>query len=214
MSGCGFIDFFKLKKNGSSTSSSADVEIYGYSLGAKAGSRDASALASVYAATTTIAPAAIRPDPDLWVRRLIRQFRDEGTLVARMTGDVEAYRPLLGGASEDFTTLPQETYDATSLLALMTVAESACSALVAPASWNYPGWSTILPSGITDVDTNLAFLAQRLTGLPTSRISSTMITALKTIMQTANSGSSTYTSYDAYVAPCVALLLDAEALLL
>ena len=56
--------------------------------GDKAGGMDEAALARVRAIATDKPPAAIRPDPDLYVRRLLRQYRDEGPLVAREIGRV------------------------------------------------------------------------------------------------------------------------------
>lgn len=213
-SGCGFFDYFKMKKSsGTSANYGTDVEVYGYDLGPKAGGRDLSALNTIWSISTAYAPAAIRPDPDMYVRRLLRQYRSEGTTVARNIGLVEAYRPLLGGASQDFVTLPQETYDATSLLAMMLVAETACKGLVDPNSTDHPGWTTILPAAAADTDTNLKFLAQRFIGRPSSKIDASVITKLKALMYAANSNSTNY-STTSYVAPCTALALDGEALLL
>lgn len=181
------------------------------SLGDKAGEVDEVALATVYAATSTVAPAPVRPDPDLYARRLLRQFKSEDLVVARSIGATEDYRPLLGGASEDFKTPPQETYDATSLLALQKVAEEICQALVAPNSWEQPGWRTILPyNPSSQIDDNLRFLAQRMLGISDSKITAEMMSMLRTAVTTSGA-SVTNTSY---VLPCTMLALDAEALLL
>lgn len=180
-------------------------------LGDKAGEADEVALLTVYAATSTIAPAPVRPDPDLYARRLLRQFKSEDLVVARSIGATENYRPLLGGASEDFKTPPQETYDATSLLALQKVAEEICQALVAPNSWEQPGWTTILPAHpSTQIDENLRFLAQRMLGISNSKITTEMMSMLRTAVTT----SSASVTNSSYVLPCTMLALDAEALLL
>lgn len=180
--------------------------------GGTAGGPDAAALTDLYAVATTRAPAAIRPDPDLFVRRLIRQYRPEGPLVAREIGRVEEYRMLLGGASETFSAPPQESYDATSLLAMQKVTEETCKALVAPTDWQHPGWRSILPKALSDVKGNLRFLAQRLLGLPSARVPSVVIDDLATITNAAREdGTLTHASY---VPACVALSTDAEALLL
>jgi hypothetical protein len=169
-------------------------------------------LDGVHGVQTDKPPAAIRPDPDLFARRLLRQYRPEGSLVAREIGRVEAFRLLLGGASDDFATPPQETYDSTSLLAMQKVSEEICKSLVAPNAWEHPGWKTILPSPPGAVETNIRFLAQRIIGIPTSRIDSTAIADLVDLTnKSKESGELTYTSY---VPACVALSLDAEALLL
>lgn len=206
-SGCYFFDFFTKK---ASDGTEANDGVIGQPLGAKAGSRDDSALASVYAITTSVAPAAIRPDPDTMVRRLIRQYRSEGAVVARQIGKSEEYRMLLGGASADFSTAPQESYDATSVLATLKVAEEVCESLVAPNSSDHPGWTTILPAAASDSDTNTRFIAQRFTGLPGSKISDEAITSLKEILTKAAAGSEI--TYDHYVPVCVAAALDANAL--
>ena len=54
-----------------------------------------------------------------------------------------------------------------------------CRALVA--SERPSGWSTILPA-VSDLDTNLVFLAQRFLGKRSEDIDSSIITSLKTIM--------------------------------
>ncbi|MCA2960938.1 MAG: hypothetical protein IOD12_11845 [Silvanigrellales bacterium] len=180
--------------------------------GERAGSLDATALNGVHAVTTTKAPAAIRPDPDLYARRLLRQYREEGPLVAREIGRVEEYRMLLGGASEDFRVVPQESYDSTSLLAMQKVAEEICLSLVAPTPWQHPGWNSILPQGPSALKANVTFLAQRFLGVPTSRIPADVITDLVALTQ--STSTETGLTNEAYVPACVALSTDAEALLL
>jgi len=208
LSGCYFFDFFK-KKSGDS-SSATNEGVLGQSLGNRAGAQDDAALASLYAVSTTIAPAPIRPDPDVMVRRLLRQYRDEGATVARQIGRVEDYRLLLGGATRDFATAAQETYDATSVLAFLKVAEDVCTGLVAPNAGDHPGWSTILPAAPTESDTNLRFLAQRFSGLPSTRISDEMLTSLRAIMDDASSGAAYQLEH--YVPACVTVALDASAM--
>jgi hypothetical protein len=180
--------------------------------GGKAGGADAAALSALYQKSTDKPPAAVRPDPDLYARRLLRQYRPEGTLVAREIGRVEEYRLLLGGASEDFRTVPQESYDATSLLAMQKVTEDICTSLVAPNAWQHPGWKTILPNAAGNVAGNLKFLAQRILGLPSARIPSEVLTDLTTLTNTAKVDGQI--RWESYVPACVALSSDAEALLL
>jgi hypothetical protein len=179
--------------------------------GARAGGMDSTLLASVHESTTARPPAAIRPDPDTHIRTLLRQYRPDGPLIAREIGRVEDYRPLLGGASEDFSKAPQLTYDATSLLAVQKVASEICTALINPGPEQL-GWATILPEPPSQTEGNIRFLAQRFIGLPSSQISEATITALGEILDLSlEQGQATLGSY---VPVCVALSLDAEALLL
>lgn len=182
-------------------------------LGARAGSADEVRLGTVYGLTENVyAPSGVRPDPDLFVRRMLRQFRAEGSTIAQEIGRVENYRLLLGGASEDFRTTPQEGYDATSLLALQTVAEEVCRGLVNPTGWEHPGWNTILPSPPAEIDANLHFLAKNILGVPASKVDETRLAPLRAMVNLAAvSGQITNASY---IPACAALSLDAEALLL
>lgn len=209
LSGC----YVFKKKSISEGSKSASVgEVLGASLGEKAGSMNEAALAQVYAVKTTHAPAGVRPDPDTFVRQLLLQYREQGAVVAREIGRVEQYRMLLGGASDNFSIVPQESYDATSLLAELKVAEEVCQGLVDPNSSLHAGWETILPADPKDTTTNIRFLAQRLKGLPSSTITADAITKLQAILQTALvNGQVTNASY---IPVCATLLIDAEALLL
>lgn len=181
-------------------------------LGSKAGGMDSAALASAYGITTSVAPAALRLDPDLYARRLLRQYRAEGLTLARAVGNLEDYRELLGGASQDFRVVPQEVYDATSLLALQKVTEDVCVSLVNP-TWTQQqqGWKTILPQAATEVNANIRFLAQRIMGVPSSYISEAVITTLIAEVNRTRKGAATYADY---VPSCVMLTVDAEALLL
>lgn len=209
---CYFVDFFRRSRDAGESGEGNSSDVLGDDLGAKAGGRNDAALASVYAVATTKAPAAVRPDPDLLARRLLRQFRSEGTTLARSIGEVENYRQLLGGASIDFATAPATGYDATSVLAAMKVAEEICRALVAPSDWEHPGWQTILPAAVTDVRTNLVFLAQRITGVSSNDLSSAKIDQLETIFDNANTDGQV--TADDYVSPCTAVVLDAQAMLM
>lgn len=189
----------------------ATAALLGESLGPRASGIDEAALQDVYAVTTTHAPAGVRPDPDLFVRQLLLQYRDQGSLVAREIGRVESFRMLLGGANENFTIVPQETYDATSLLAELKVAEEVCQSLVAPDARLHPGWSTILPAAASEVDTNVRFLAQRLLGVASTTIDEDNINSLKEILASAQGA--TLDNQD-YIPVCATLIIDAEALLL
>lgn len=208
---CYLLNFFNRKHNADEGGGDAS-EVLGDNLGAKAGGRDEAALASVYAVPSVKSPAAVRPDPDVFARRLLRQFRAEGTTLARVIGDVENYRVLLGGATLDFSTAPANGYDATSVLATMKVAEEICKALVSPNSWQHPGWSTILPNPVTDVRSNLVFLVQRISGIKSSEVSEQKISQLELILT--NAQGSDDLSAEAYVDPCTAVVLDAQAMLM
>lgn len=218
LSGCYIYNFFKRDRNSSSDDEEPTGGVIGNSLGPKAGGVDEAALAQVYAVSTTHAPSAIRPDPDLFVRRLLRQYRAEGVTVARQIGQVEQFRLLLGGASTDFAKAPQETYDATSLLAVSKVAEEVCRGLVAPNPYEHGNWTTILPYPAGNEDENIQWLAQRIIARPTSSIPTTVFTQLTAIME----GEKPYLSenwwadgnaYAKYVPVCATLALDADALL-
>ncbi len=202
--------FFRKRSKGSAQEESAEG-VLGQSLGSKAGGPNSANLAALYAITTEHAPAAVRPDPDVFVRRLLLQYRSEGATVAREIGRVEQYRSLLGGASEDFSTAPQLTYDATSLLAKMKVAEEVCQGLVAPTAALQPGWQTILPAAPSNLDTNLRFLAQRFLGVPLAEVDDQVVASLTTIVDAEAAGSAYANSH--YIAACVALAVDADSLL-
>lgn len=208
LSGC---FFFKKKHAGSAVEETAEA-VLGKSLGQKALGPDYDELESIYGLVSEHPPAAIRTDPDTYARQMLLQFREEGTVVARAIGQIEPYRILLGGASTDFSKPPQETYDATSLLAAMAVADIICQALVAPNSTDHPGWDTILPQPPSRVESNITYLAQRILGIHSSDISGETIDAMIDIFDTANSDGSE--DFDDYVPVCVALQLDADALLL
>lgn len=200
------------KKNPLSSETTGEFDSGLSALGNKAAGADEALLSSLSLITTEVAPASIRPDPDLYARRLLLQYREEGVAVARAIGETQDYRSLLGGASEDFRTAPQETYDATSLLAAQKVTEDVCAALVNPNEWQHPSWSTILPAAATEVDANLLFLAQRFLGLPNSQIPQEVLTSLKEMVELSAEGETV--TYEDYVPACTMLSMDAEALLL
>lgn len=179
---------------------------------ARAGSPDETAVDALRGLTSLLPPAAVRPDPDLFVRRLLRQYRADGTLLAKEIGRVEDYRLLLGGATENFSTVPQETYDSTSLLASQTVASEICTGLIAPNSYSHPGWNTILPHDVADVSGNVQFLAQRIIGIPSQRLSNSALQALQQIVEM--SAVQNAITLESYIPACIALTSDAEALLL
>lgn len=210
LQGCYF--FRKRGNKGSASTTAATGNYYGDAIGNTANGANAAALAALYAINTDQAPAPIRPDPDVFVRRLLLQYRAEGSTVAREIGRVEQFRMLLGGASEDFATTPQETYDATSLLANMKVAEEICQGLVAPTAALQPGWNTILPHPTTSTNANIRYLAQRFMGLPSSDLPDAAIASLTAILDGETGGASPQLTH--YVPVCVALVLDAQSLLL
>lgn len=218
LTGCYIFNFFK--KSSSDDEGGEGVftgAVIGQPLGDRAGGLDEAALAAVYQATTSHAPAALRPDPDLFVRRLLLEYRSEGATVARQIGEVEQFRLLLGGASEDFSKAPQDAYDATSLLAVHKVAEDICRGLVAPNPWEHDGWRSILPHGAGEEEANVAWLAQRIIGKPSDKIGADKLSALLAIMHAeepflapADGGGNAYIKY---VPVCATLALDAESLL-
>ncbi|SMF55521.1 hypothetical protein [Pseudobacteriovorax antillogorgiicola] len=203
--------FFRKRTPGGTESTTSGV--VGESLGLRAGGVDDAALAEVHGISTSYAPAGIRPDPDVVVRNLLLEYRDQGSTVAREIGRVESYRLLLGGANQDFTITPQNTYDATSLLAKLKVAEEVCTGLVAPSEDQHPGWDTILPADPSDTGTNILFLAQRLMGVPSSAIEADTISSLESIIATATEDDGSY-SLDSYIPVCATLILDVNSLLL
>ncbi len=203
--------FFRKRKTGSHANNSDIPSILSKPLGSRAGGVNEQALAALHAIDTTHAPASVRPDPDVFVRRLLLQYRPSGATLAREIGRVEQYRLLLGGASEDFVTKPSLTYDATSLLANLKVAEELCQGLVAPDAIKHPGWDSILPKSVADSDGNIRFLAQRLIGIPSSEIADATVVKLRGILDTAKVGGS-YTAAS-YVPVCTTLVVDAQALL-
>jgi hypothetical protein len=203
---------FRKKSVKESSRQASTAEVLGAPLGEKAGELNEAALAEVHAVTSAHAPAGIRPDPDTFVRQLLLQYREQGAVVAREIGRVEQYRMLLGGASLNFAIVPQETYDSTSLLAKLKVAEEICGSLVDPDERTHAGWDSILPADPSDTNTNIRFLAQRLIGMPSSSITDAALTELNAILQTALvDGRVTNASY---IPVCATLLIDAEALLL
>lgn len=209
VSACSIFDSTKTNKGGKQGASQG---VLGASLGAFAEPQDLEALNTLYAVGTTYAPAPVRPDPDLIVRNLLLQYRETGSTVAREIGRVEEFRLLLGGANVTFTVNPQETYDSTSLLAEMKVAGEICRSLVSPSERDHPGWSSILPATPDQLQTNLAFLAQRFLGLPSDRIDPSTYTTLTAIVNSAKDDGAI--TYESYIPACTTLILDAEALLL
>lgn len=205
---CSLFDFFSKKK--STSSAGALSGAMGQPPGGRAGTQDDAALAALYEVNSEHAPAPIRPDPDNYVRQLLRQYHPEGITIAQQIARVEAYRTLLGGASEDFSVPPQLTYDATSLLASIKVAEEICTSLVAPNANDHRDWASILPYDPSETTENIRYLAQRFIGIPSADISESILTALLASLELEN-GSVTYESY---IPVCMTLAVDVEALLL
>jgi hypothetical protein len=222
LSGCYMINFFKRSNHDGTTvgdNATLSGTVVGQPIGDRAGTIDSAALESVYGITTIHAPAAVRPDPDLYVRNLLRQYRPESQTVAQQIGLVEQFRPLLGGAPVDFSTQPQGTYDATSLLAVSKVADQVCQGLVAPSEWQQPGWTTILPNPPDQEQANILWLAQRMMGKPSSSIDPSVVPALTAIMQEeepflSQDNLDPTNPYSKYVPVCSALALSTEALYL
>lgn len=216
LSNCYFVDYFQPTQASKSEESQilAPDAVLGQFLGRKASEVNEAALEAVYAISTSIPPANIRPDPDLYARRLLLQYRPEGTTVARLIGSIEAYRPLLGGASADFSKQPQDEFDATSLLATFSVSQVVCEGLVSPNSWMHGDWQSILPADPNDWNTNIRFLIQRLTARPEAKITDEMVFELKTIMDNERAASDRITNqydYSNYVPVCSVLTIDPQA---
>ncbi|MFZ9521182.1 MAG: hypothetical protein ACO3A4_11970 [Silvanigrellaceae bacterium] len=199
----------RLKSTLTESSESAAVDAIPF---AKAGGEDAVGLARVHAESFASAPAAIRPDPDLYARRLIRQFRSDGNTMARQLGLVEQYRLMLGGASDDFRTVPQDTYDATSLLTLQKVAQEICISLVAPTSWRQPGWSTVLTEPPAQVEANVRSLMKRMLGISENSLDATAVADLVAMVNAEPVDGKI--ANESYITACTAIAMDAEALLL
>lgn len=215
-----YIQSFFQKKKGQyedDTNGAFGGTVLGQTLGSQAGGLDEVALKTVYNVVTKNPPAALRPDPDLMVRRLLKQFRPDGVTLAYQIGQVEQYRMLLGGASTDFAKMPQDGYDATSLLAVYKVAEEVCRGLVAPNSSEHRGWSSILPFPPSSERENTLWLAQRIIGKPSQEIADSKISALIAIMAAEEATVMTNwwaatQPYSKYISVCATLALDAEAL--
>lgn len=178
----------------------------------RAGSELSNALTQVHSVSFQSAPAAVRPDPDLFARRLLKQFRPDGNTYARQLGRVEQFRLMLGGASEDFRTVPQTGYDSTSLLTLQKVAQLICASIVAPDSGTHPGWESVLPNALNEIEPNVRFLMSRMLGLRESSLNSTSVSELTDIVSAFSVNG--IVAAESYVHACTAIALDGEALLL
>lgn len=190
------------------TEQETSAEVIGYSLGSKARGEDSQALATVRAIMPGIPPATVRPDPDLYARLVLQRFRPNGATLARVLGSLQEYRLLLGGANDDFTRVPQSSFDATSLLAALTISRIVCRSLVNP-NQEFDDWQSILPQPPEEVSGNLRFLASRLLGVPAATVADSKIAELQALL--ASDGTITR---EHYIVPCTALLIDAEANLL
>lgn len=158
------------------------------------------------------APAAVRPDPDLFVRRLLKQFRPDGNTMARQLGKIEQYRLMLGGATDDFRTVPQNSYDSTSLLTLQRVGQLICASLIAPSPREHPGWESVLPNDPSEIAPNIKFLMSKIIGLSESSLNPTAVAELSDMVTELTAAGASVT--DSYVYACTAIALDGEALLL
>ena len=117
---------------------------------------------------------------------------------------MESYR-LLRRRSQDFTITPQETYDATSLLANLKVAEEVCLGLVARIGGNIRAGLN-LPSAPSKL--SRPFLQRIKAFLPALSIQKQ--TSLESLLQTALDEEGNVT-YD-YIPVCAALVLDADSM--
>lgn len=200
--------FFKPKKV-STTAPSGSLE--GPAVPKASSGPDEAALAALALVSHEVAPAPVRPNPDAFARQLLLMFHEEGTGVAKQIGRVENFRMLLGGASDDFTTEAQTTYDATSLLANLKVVEEVCSGLIDPSTSIHGDWQTILPAAPSDKSANIRFLYTRLLGVAASSVPATDITDLESILDQAATGAGSY-DREHYVPVCAAILLNSQML--
>lgn len=179
---------------------------------AKAGSEVENSLNDLRANAFQSAPAAVRPDPDLFARRLLKQFRPDGNTMARQLGKIEQFRLMLGGATDDFRTVPQNGYDSTSLLTLQKVAHLICTSLVDPDPSEHPGWENVLPNASSEIALNIKFLMSKILGLSESSLNPTSVSELSDMVTELKASGLDVT--ESYVYACTAIALDGEALLL
>ena len=169
-------------------------------------------LNSIRSIDTAHPPAGVRPDPDLFVRQLIYRFRSPGSVAAQEIGRIDQYRLLMGGASLDFVKNPQISYDSTSLLAILKVAEEICTSLISPDRNRHPGWSTILPFPLENRSENFAYLVEKIVGIPVEHITADLTASLSNLLdQGASDG---VVSNENYIPVCMSLVIDSQALLL
>ncbi|MBP9707370.1 MAG: hypothetical protein KBD78_06965 [Oligoflexales bacterium] len=221
-SACQFFDVFKSKNPPQGQTSGLSLgSVIGQDLGEKAGGPDADALEALYLISSSHAPSAVRPDPDTYIRLLLNEYREPGATTARQIAEVEAYRPFLGGATEDFQKPAQTNYDSTALLSYFKVAEIICTGLVAPNEWQHSGWTSVLPNQADQVEQNIEFLAQRFLGIPSNKIDAEYLTQLAEIYQNSRLAQSEDETTEEtepahsnahYIPVCTALALHAEAL--
>lgn len=221
-SACQFFDVFKSKTPPQGQTSGLSLgSVIGQDLGEKAGGPDEDALDALYLISSSHAPSAVRPDPDTYIRLLLNEYREPGATTARQIAETEAYRPFLGGATEDFQKPAQTNYDSTALLSYFKVAEIICTGLVAPNEWQHTGWSSVLPNQADQVEQNIEFLAQRFLGIPSNKIDAEYLTQLADIYQASRQAqaeegeieeSELEYSNAHYIPVCTALALHAEAL--
>jgi hypothetical protein len=180
---------------------------------ASAGGADSADLAQIYSIRGAGRQASsVRPDPDTYIVNLLSQFREQDFTFARVIGRLDAYRSLLGGANEDFTTIPTKTFDATSLLAHMNVAEEVCYAMVYPNEWYHGEWETLLPQPAANASENITYMLKSFVGLRDSDIEAEDISLLSEIFSLAQASDDL--SLEHYVPVCTAILLDINFLLL
>ena len=180
---------------------------------ATAGGSDSGDLAQIYSIRGEGRLASsVRPDPDTYIVNLLSQFREKDFTFARVIGRLDAYRSLLGGANEDFTVIPTKTYDATSLLAHMNVAEEVCYAMVYPNEWYHGDWETLLPNPAVNSSENISYMIKSFAGVREVDIEAEDISILSEILSLAQA--SDELTYEHYVPVCTAILLDVNYLLL
>ena len=158
------------------------------------------------------ASSSVRPDPDTYIINLLSQFRTQDFTFARVIGRLDEYRSLLGGANEDFTVIPTTTYDATSLLAHMNVAQEVCYGLVYPNEWYHGEWETLLPNPVDSTSDNITFMLKSFVGLRDEDIDADDLSLLNEIFSL--SQGSDEISFEHYVPVCTAILLDVNYLLI
>ncbi len=146
-----------------------------------------------------LAPALIRPDPDLVMKNLLKSMTPSNLKLAKQLGIVEKYRLLLGGAPEDLSTLPQSNYDSTSLITIQALSSIVCTYILNNNSFT---WSA------KDSNTGVSYLAQRITGLSSNSDEFQQnLSAWKGLVTTTK-------SYSDYSSLCTTLMMDPYTLYL
>jgi hypothetical protein len=157
-------------------------------------------LQQIRSTSASLAPALIRPDPDLVMKNLLKSMTPNNLKLSKQLGVVEKYRLLLGGAPEDLSTSPQFNYDSTSLITIQSLSSTVCSYILSNSSFT---WSA------KDSQIGVSYLAQRITGLSSnSGEFQENISSWQALVPT------TPNSYSEYSNLCMTLMMDPYTLYL